>query len=168
MAVAADGEQSGRRCAPIRRNRWQAAARFPQPDWSILDLWVARALLAQGKPRGPPQLANLHTVAIDWLPLSACSLAFEVKDVRAGRNLERGHRDNDIALVFLPSRFHSYLDVLWPNLNCTLYSRKACTVVILGNSIYALGYNTTRFSDPAHPARTVAEGSGDSQRLDFG
>jgi hypothetical protein len=28
--------------------RWQIAQRFMQPDWSIVDLWVARALLAQG------------------------------------------------------------------------------------------------------------------------
>ena len=28
--------------------RWQIAQRFPQPDWSIVDLWIARALLARG------------------------------------------------------------------------------------------------------------------------
>ena len=28
--------------------RWQIAPRFQPPDWSIVDLWVARALLAQG------------------------------------------------------------------------------------------------------------------------
>ena len=28
--------------------RWDITRRFPQPDWSILDLWVARVLLAQG------------------------------------------------------------------------------------------------------------------------
>jgi hypothetical protein len=28
--------------------RWQIVQRFPEPDWSIVDLWVARALLAQG------------------------------------------------------------------------------------------------------------------------
>jgi RepB DNA-primase from phage plasmid len=28
--------------------RWHIPQRFPQPDWSIVDLWVARALLAQG------------------------------------------------------------------------------------------------------------------------
>lgn len=28
--------------------RWHILARFPQPDWSIVDLWVARALLSQG------------------------------------------------------------------------------------------------------------------------
>jgi hypothetical protein len=28
--------------------RWQIVQRFAQPDWSIVDLWVARALLARG------------------------------------------------------------------------------------------------------------------------
>ena len=30
--------------------RWQIAERFASPDWSIVDLWIARALLAQGPP----------------------------------------------------------------------------------------------------------------------
>jgi RepB DNA-primase from phage plasmid len=30
--------------------RWRIAARFPQPDWSIVDLWIARHLLSQGTP----------------------------------------------------------------------------------------------------------------------
>jgi hypothetical protein len=30
--------------------RWRIADRFPQPDWSIVDLWVARHLLSQGTP----------------------------------------------------------------------------------------------------------------------
>ena len=30
--------------------RWQIARRFAQPDWSIVDLWVARHLLSQGTP----------------------------------------------------------------------------------------------------------------------
>lgn len=29
-------------------NRWRIAERFPQPDWSIVDLWIARELLSQG------------------------------------------------------------------------------------------------------------------------
>jgi hypothetical protein len=28
--------------------RWRIAQRFPQPDWSIVDLWIARKLLSQG------------------------------------------------------------------------------------------------------------------------
>jgi hypothetical protein len=30
--------------------RWHIRERFPQPDWSVVDLWVARHLLSQGKP----------------------------------------------------------------------------------------------------------------------
>ena len=30
--------------------RWHIHQRFPQPDWSIVDLWVARHLLRQGTP----------------------------------------------------------------------------------------------------------------------
>ena len=30
--------------------RWRIAERFAQPDWSILDLWIARKLLSQGMP----------------------------------------------------------------------------------------------------------------------
>jgi hypothetical protein len=30
--------------------RWQVLERFPQPDWSIVDLWVVRELLRQGRP----------------------------------------------------------------------------------------------------------------------
>jgi hypothetical protein len=30
--------------------RWRIYERFPQPDWSIVDLWVARHLLSQGTP----------------------------------------------------------------------------------------------------------------------
>lgn len=33
-----------------RMERWQIRKRFPQPDWSIVDLWVARKLLQQGTP----------------------------------------------------------------------------------------------------------------------
>ena len=31
-------------------HRWRIVERFPQPDWSIVDLWVARQLLGQGTP----------------------------------------------------------------------------------------------------------------------
>jgi DNA primase RepB-like protein len=44
--------------------QWHILERFPQPDWSIVDLWVARYLLAQGKPAGQIQdilrLASPH------------------------------------------------------------------------------------------------------------
>jgi hypothetical protein len=33
--------------------RWRIRERFPQPDWSVMDLWVARELLIQGTPATP-------------------------------------------------------------------------------------------------------------------
>jgi hypothetical protein len=44
--------------------RWRIAERFPQPDWSILDFWIARQLLSQGtsaeQVRTILQLASPH------------------------------------------------------------------------------------------------------------
>jgi hypothetical protein len=44
--------------------RWRIAERFPQPDWSIVDFWIARQLLSQGIPaeqvRAILQLASPH------------------------------------------------------------------------------------------------------------
>jgi hypothetical protein len=44
--------------------RWRIAERFPQPDWSIVDFWIARQLLSQGTPaervRAILQLASPH------------------------------------------------------------------------------------------------------------
>ncbi len=44
--------------------RWRIAERFPQPDWSIVDCWIARQLLSQGTPpdqvRAILQLASPH------------------------------------------------------------------------------------------------------------
>jgi hypothetical protein len=37
--------------------RWHILERFPQPDWSIVDLWVARYLLRQGQPA-----SHVHTI----------------------------------------------------------------------------------------------------------
>jgi hypothetical protein len=57
-------------------SRWQIARRFAQPDWSIVDLWVARALLAQGlSPArvgtilrlGSPQFPRGHGDPDDYL-----------------------------------------------------------------------------------------------------
>jgi len=56
--------------------RWHIAQRFPQPDWSIVDLWVARALLAQGRScgdvrqvlcRGSPGFPRGHSDPADYL-----------------------------------------------------------------------------------------------------
>jgi len=46
--------------------RWRIADRFPQPDWSIVDLWVARYLLAQGTPA--PQIENILRLASPHFP----------------------------------------------------------------------------------------------------
>jgi hypothetical protein len=56
--------------------RWHIAQRFAQPDWSILDLWVTRALLAQGRSRadvqeilrlGSPGFPRGHSDPADYL-----------------------------------------------------------------------------------------------------
>lgn len=57
-------------------HRWQIAERFAPPDWSIVDLWMARALLAQGLPPdqvqiilrlGSPHFPRRHTNPDDYL-----------------------------------------------------------------------------------------------------
>jgi RepB DNA-primase from phage plasmid len=51
-----------RRCM----QRWHILERFPQPDWSIVDLWVARYLLAQGTP--VPQIHAILRLASPQFP----------------------------------------------------------------------------------------------------
>jgi hypothetical protein len=69
--------------------RWRISQRFPQPDWSVVDLWVARKLLAQhtaptqvmeilrlGSPdfpreHGDPEDYLRRTLARAALPLSS-------------------------------------------------------------------------------------------------
>jgi hypothetical protein len=46
--------------------RWNILERFPQPDWSIVDLWVARHLLLQGKPA--PQIQAILRLASPYFP----------------------------------------------------------------------------------------------------
>lgn len=46
--------------------RWHILERFPQPDWSIVDLWVARHLLAQGTPA--PQIHAILRLASPHFP----------------------------------------------------------------------------------------------------
>ena len=57
-------------------HRWQIAERFAPPDWSIVDLWIARALLAQGWPAdqvqtivrlGSPHFPRRHSHPDDYL-----------------------------------------------------------------------------------------------------
>jgi hypothetical protein len=56
--------------------RWHIAERFPQPDWSIVDLWIARKLLAQGMRaehvqhvlrQASPHFPRRHTDPDDYL-----------------------------------------------------------------------------------------------------
>jgi RepB DNA-primase from phage plasmid len=56
--------------------RWHIVQRFPQPDWSIVDLWIARALLAGGMPPadvqqvlqlGSPGFPRGHSDPFDYL-----------------------------------------------------------------------------------------------------
>jgi len=78
-----------RRAAPLSMNaaqamkiyqywvrRWRIAQRFPQPDWSIVDLWIARQLLSQGMLAqhvedvlrlGSPHFPRRHTNPNDYL-----------------------------------------------------------------------------------------------------
>lgn len=46
--------------------RWRIAERFASPDWSIVDLWVARALLAQAMP--PDQVQDILRLASPQFP----------------------------------------------------------------------------------------------------
>lgn len=46
--------------------RWRIVERFPQPDWSIVDLWVARHLLSQGIPAN--QVADILRLASPHFP----------------------------------------------------------------------------------------------------
>jgi len=46
--------------------RWHIRDRFPQPDWSIVDLWIARRLLAQGWT--PAQVREILRLASPQFP----------------------------------------------------------------------------------------------------
>src|SRR5438874_4328747 len=57
-------------------HRWHITERFTQPDWSIVDLWIARKLLLQGMPAervqsvlqlGSPQFPRRHANPQDYL-----------------------------------------------------------------------------------------------------
>lgn len=65
--------------------RWRIAERFAQPDWSIVDLWVARYLLHQGLPAAAveavlrlasPQFPRRHGKADDYLRRTIARAAF--------------------------------------------------------------------------------------------
>ncbi len=65
--------------------RWHILERFPQPDWSIVDLWVARYLLSQGKPAphvqailrlASPHFPRRHGDPNDYLRRTVARAAF--------------------------------------------------------------------------------------------
>ena len=65
--------------------RWHITRRFPQPDWSIVDLWVARYLLAQATPPAriqailrlaSPQFPRRHGDPEDYLRRTLAHAAF--------------------------------------------------------------------------------------------
>ena len=65
--------------------RWHILERFPQPDWSIVDLWVARHLLWQGTPAtqvqtilriASPHFPRRHGNPDDYLRRTVARAAF--------------------------------------------------------------------------------------------
>jgi hypothetical protein len=72
--------------------RWCILERFPQPDWSIVDLWVARELLSRGTfpaqvrsilQRGSPQFPRCHGDPEDYLRRTLARAAFPAAAPRA-------------------------------------------------------------------------------------
>ena len=65
--------------------RWRIAERFPQPDWSIVDFWIARQLLSQGTPAervqailqfASPLFPRRHADPDDYLRRTVARAAF--------------------------------------------------------------------------------------------
>jgi hypothetical protein len=72
--------------------RWHIRQRFPQPDWSIVDLWVARHLLSQGRPAvqiqailrlASPHFPRRHANPDDYLRRTIARAAFPSPEGRA-------------------------------------------------------------------------------------
>lgn len=72
--------------------RWHISERFPQPDWSIVDLWVARELLSWGAlpaqvsailQGASPQFPRRHGDAGDYLHRTLARAAFPAPAQRA-------------------------------------------------------------------------------------
>ncbi len=77
--------------------RWHIRERFPQPDWSIVDLWVARHLLSQGQPASQvrdilrlasPHFPRRHGDPDDYLRRTMARAAFPSP---GGRAVCHGH-----------------------------------------------------------------------------
>jgi hypothetical protein len=87
-ANAAEAVMIYQRCM----QRWRIRERFPQPDWSIVDLWVARHLLSLGRPAvqiqtilrlASPQFPRRHGDAEDYLRRTVSRAAFSLPKGRA-------------------------------------------------------------------------------------
>jgi len=72
--------------------RLRITERFPQPDWSIVDLWIARELLARGTPvaevetllrLGSPNFPRAHGNPEDYLSRTLARAAFPAPRRRA-------------------------------------------------------------------------------------
>jgi hypothetical protein len=81
--------------------RWRIAERFGPPDWSIVDLWVARHLLSQGVPAaeveailqlGSPQFPRRHGNANDYLHRTVARAAFPPRVLLCDPRLVSGAR----------------------------------------------------------------------------
>jgi len=79
--TAADADALYRNCL----RRWRITQRFPSPDWSIVDLWVVRHLLALGLPAtqvedvvrfGSPQFPRQHGNPDQYLRRTFARAAF--------------------------------------------------------------------------------------------
>jgi len=87
--------------------RWRIRQRFPQPDWSILDLWIARQLRRQGRTPaeiraaiwlGSPEFPRGHSDPEDYLRRTLARAAFPAPPqgatcVTHGRAPETAARD---------------------------------------------------------------------------
>jgi RepB DNA-primase from phage plasmid len=90
-------------------NQWRIRERFPHPDWSIVDLWVARHLLSLGTPvhqvrnvvrLASPHFPRRHADPDDYLRRTvAYALAFPFP--RARRALCATHREPSAAPAVL-------------------------------------------------------------------
>lgn len=86
-AVAPPSISAADACAIYQNclTRWRILERFGSPDWSIVDLWVARHLLVQGRPTaqvqaiiqlGSPQFPRNHGHPSDYLRRTVARAAF--------------------------------------------------------------------------------------------
>jgi hypothetical protein len=118
--------QSGVRATEIYQTwmrRWHIARRFPKPDWSIVDLWIARALLARGmSPADVQQILQLgspgfprgHGDPTDYLRRTLAR-AFPA----SGRGVCAAHRPASAACA--DSDCSNFTGEQYPNAECSRF-----------------------------------------------